>query len=148
MLPIFIIFYYSSGALLTEFSSINKEDKIPSLSKKILNEKYLKDLRETIKNFYNFAIIESDGNFLLSDQFVSTSALRIKSRFPDISNRHIGLKETLILIPLTANYYIAYWHTERSFFINPDCINYLNMSIPENTEPLFGKLFGKIFNKI
>ena len=122
----FLLFYYRSGALLTEFSSFKKEDKIPLMSDKILNHEYLGKLAEVIKDFYNFAIIESSDDFLISDQFVSTSALRIKTRFFELSNRHIGLNETLVLIPISARYYIAYWNTKRDFFLKADTINLLN----------------------
>jgi len=126
LLPIFIIFYYRSGALLTEFSSINKKDKVPLLSKKILNSYYIDLLSKTIKRGYKFAIIESNDDFLLSDQFISTSALKIKSQFFDISNRHIGLKETLILIPISSSYYIVYWNSEDDFITKDNEIHTLN----------------------
>lgn len=122
----FLLFYYRSGALLTEFSSFKKEERISLMSQKILNHEYLEKLAGVIKDFYHFAIIESSGDFLISDQFVSTSALRIKTQFFDLSNRHIGLNETLILIPISARYYIAYWNTKRDFFIEPEKINLLS----------------------
>lgn len=122
----FLLFYYRSGALLTEFSSFKKEDRIPLMSDKILNHEYLDKLAGVVKDFYNFAIIESSDDFLISDQFVSTSALRIKTQFFELSNRHIGLNETLILIPISARYYIAYWSTNRDFFLKVDTINTLN----------------------
>ncbi|MDQ5938496.1 MAG: hypothetical protein QG642_186 [Patescibacteria group bacterium] len=125
LLPIFIIFYYRSGALLTEFSSINKDEKIPLLSNKILNHVYINALSKTIRNCYNFSIIESDNNFLLSDQFMSTASLDVKTQFFDISNRHIGLKETLILIPISSKYYITYWHSNKSFIVEENTITKL-----------------------
>lgn len=125
MLPIFLLFYYRSGALLTEFSSFDSNMKIPSLSRKILNQAYLNELSSTIKNCYNFAIIESNSDFLLSDQYISTAALKIKNQFCSVSNRHIGLKETLILIPISSSFYIIYWHTDTPFFLKRDSINKL-----------------------
>lgn len=141
LLSTFIVFYYRSGALLTEFSSFDKRAKMPALSKKILNFDYLNELAETIKNFYNFALIESSNDFLLSDQYVSTVALKMKSQFFDISNRHIGLKETLILIPISSSYYIAYWHSNKDFFISKNTINilketelqFINQAIVDNS---------------
>ncbi|MBN1618314.1 DUF4238 domain-containing protein [Candidatus Dojkabacteria bacterium] len=126
LLPIFLLFYYRSGALLTEFSSIQKEDKIPLLSKKILNEHYIKLLADTIKNGYKFALIESVKNFLLSDQFISTAGLKIKCQFMNISNRHMGLKDTLILIPLSSSFYVAYWHSTDSFILEEEILNSLS----------------------
>ena len=130
LLPIFIIFYYRSGALLKEFSNIHEEDKIPLLSNKILNEKYIRGLSLMIENEYNFAIIESNNGFIMSDQYVSTAALKIKGSFSNICNRTIGIKETLLLIPISSKYYAVYWHSESPFCINENSINLLNI---ENT---------------
>lgn len=126
VLPWMLVFYYRSGALLTEFSSADKKDKIPLLSEKILDHHYIKRLSEAVVSFYNFAIIESSDNFLLSDQFISTAALKIKTQFSNLSNRHIGLNETIILIPISSSFYIAYWNTKDNFFIQKDEINILN----------------------
>lgn len=115
ILSIFIVFYYRSGALLTEFSSIKNDDKIPLLTKKILNHNYINALAQTIKECYKFTIIESDGDFLLSDQFISTAATGIKTNFFEISNRHIGLRDVLLLIPLSSKYYIVYWDKNCDF---------------------------------
>ena len=128
LLSNFLVFYYRSGALLTEFSSVNKKDKIPLLSEKILDHDYINKLSEAIVNFYDFAIIESSDNFLLSDQFISTSALKIKTQFSNLSNRHIGLNETIILIPISSSFYAVFWNTKADFFIKNDEINILNES--------------------
>lgn len=140
LLPIFIIFYYRSGALLTEFSSISPNDKISLLSEKILNHAYINSLASSIKSGYKFAILKSDDGFLLSDQFISTAALKIKSNFIDVSNRHIGIKETLILIPLSAKFYIAYWHSDSKFLsenhlnnLEGDKLQQINRTIMQNS---------------
>lgn len=126
LLPTFIVFYYRSGALLTEFSSLGSKDKIPLLSKKILNKPYIQLLAETVKRCYKFAIIESDADFLMSDQFLSTAGLKIKSNFTNVSNRHIGMRETLILIPISSKYYAVYWHSDDRFFLKEDSVNTLS----------------------
>lgn len=126
ILNYFLMFYYRSGALLTEFSSADKKDKIPLLSEKILDYDYISKLSKAITDFYDFAIIESSNDFLLSDQFISTSALKIKTQFSNLSNRHIGLNETIILIPISSSFYIVYWNTKNSFFIKKDEINTLD----------------------
>lgn len=119
----FILSYYRSGALLTEFSMFEKKFKIPLLTKKITDLNYIEHLSKTIKCGYNFAILKSDSNFLLSDQCVSTVALKVKSRFFDVSNRHIGLQETLILIPVSSRYYIALWNSKDGFGVHPNTIH-------------------------
>ncbi|MDQ5938698.1 MAG: hypothetical protein QG603_528 [Patescibacteria group bacterium] len=132
LLSTFIIFYYRSGALLTEFSSINKNETIPLLSNKILNRGYIEALSETIRICYKFAIIESNDEFLLSDQFISTASLDVKTQFFDISNRHIGLKGTLLLIPISSKYYIVYWHSDRCFIVEENTINQLKQEDVKN----------------
>ena len=121
-----LIFYYRSGALLTEFSSFKKTEKVPLLSEKILNEDYISSLAQLILDFYSFAIIESDDDFLLSDQFISTSAFKAKAQFFEVSNRHMGLNEIIILIPLSSSYYAIFWDTKTAFFVEPNKINVLN----------------------
>lgn len=136
-----LIYYYRSGALLTEFSTFKETEKVPLLSEKILNESYIENLAKLIQKFYNFAIIESDGDFLLSDQFISTSAFKAKAQFFDISNRHIGLNEIIILIPLSSSFYVVFWDTKTNFFLEPNKINKLtteqteliNVSIVNNS---------------
>lgn len=123
-----IVFYYRSGALLHEFSldTRNKEDRVGYLVEKLTNSPYITHLSETIINHYTFAIIKSENNdFLLSDQYISTSALGIKSRFANISNRHMGLKDVLILIPLSSKYYVVYFHGKAPEYIKRECINAL-----------------------
>lgn len=137
----FLVFYYRSGALLTEFSFGNKDFKIPLLSEKILNHEYINALSESIIKHYDFAIIGSSDDFLLSDQFVSTAAIKIKTQFFDISNRHIGLRDTIILIPISASYYIVFWNTPNSFFLKKDSLlklesaelNLINKTIINNS---------------
>ena len=137
----FLVFYYRSGALLTEFSFGNKDFKIPLLSEKILNHQYINGLSESIIRHYDFAVIESSDDFLLSDQFISTAAIKIKTQFFDISNRHIGLRDTIIFIPISASYYIVFWNTQNDFFLKKDSLikledaelNLINKTILNNS---------------
>lgn len=132
LMRFFIIFYYRSGALLTEFSSGNKKFKVALLLDKLLNRSYIYNLADTIKNYYNFAVIKSDGEFLISDQYVSTAAIRIKSRFVGVTNRHVGLKEMMILIPLSSSYYCMYWNSNNPIGIEINKINSLNKDLIED----------------
>jgi phosphatidylserine/phosphatidylglycerophosphate/cardiolipin synthase-like enzyme len=100
-----IIYYYRSGALLHEFGheTAKKEIRISLLLDKLMNTSYINNLGKTLMDFYEFALIKSEQNhFLISDQYISTVALRIKSRFANISNRHLGLKDVMILVPLSS----------------------------------------------
>lgn len=126
LLPVIIMFYYRSGALIKEFSSINEKDKIPLLSEKILNYEYINNLAETIRTCYKFAIIISENEFLLSDQYMSTAAIKMKTRFTDRSNRSIGLIETMIMIPISSSCYVVYWHSDDDFFVKENSITHLD----------------------
>ncbi|NUU80071.1 DUF4238 domain-containing protein [Paenibacillus xylanilyticus] len=125
----FLVFYYRSGALLNEFAfgGFSKEDKIPLMLEKIRDSSYLKKLSETILKYYNFAIIKSENDeFLLSDQYVSTAALSIKGQYTNASNRQLGLKDILMLIPLSSKYYIVYMNGQIPNFIEPNQVNILS----------------------
>ncbi|UZP70674.1 DUF4238 domain-containing protein [Paenibacillus polymyxa] len=67
-----------------------------------------------------------EGSFLLSDQYVTTSALSIKGQYTNVSNRHLGLKDVIMLIPLSRKYYIAYFNGEKPSYIKSNDINVLS----------------------
>ncbi|MFD2614158.1 DUF4238 domain-containing protein [Paenibacillus gansuensis] len=123
-----IIYYYRSGALLHEFSheTKTKETRIAVLLDKLLNTSYIKKLGKTLREFYEFAIIKSDQNhFLISDQYISTVALRIKSRFGNVSNRHLGMKDVMILVPFSSQYYVVFYNGRKPDYIQPKTLNLL-----------------------
>lgn len=126
LLGYFLIFYYRSRALIEEYSSLEKSDKLPLLLEKVFNHRYIEALSHTIKNHYKFALIKSDHDFLISDQYISTATLSIKSNFTNYSNRQIGLRETMILIPLSSSYYVVYWHTDSCFDLIEGIVNILD----------------------
>ena len=116
----FILFYYKSGALLHEyqFELKDKEDRITYLLQRISDSRYLNKLSETLSNYYQFAVIKSrEKEFLLSDQFLSTAALSIKGMFINASNRNIGLKDIVVLIPVSSEYYLVYYDGKVPFNI-------------------------------
>ncbi|GEN46730.1 DUF4238 domain-containing protein [Alkalibacillus haloalkaliphilus] len=139
-----IIFYYRSGAVLHEmsFQKENKDQQLMNLLRHISNSEYIYSLSKTIVDNYNFAIIRSANNeFLLSDQYISTASLNVKTRFANISNRHIGLKNVIILIPLSSKYYIVFFdgsvpndiQKERINNISTDTLFLLNRAIINNS---------------
>src|SRR5699024_4615693 len=122
IMPQLLVFYYRSGALLHEYSTkygtFSEERKIELLIEKIIDSKYLNDLSSMIIDNYEWAIIQSnDDNFILSDQYISTVALSIKSRFINITNRNMGLKDVMILIPISSKYYFVFYHGKKPYFI-------------------------------
>ncbi|QQR78511.1 MAG: DUF4238 domain-containing protein [Candidatus Moraniibacteriota bacterium] len=123
-MTLFIKNYYRSNALLTEFSFRDSEHKIALLLKNILDESYIELLAETVNACYKTAIIRSlEGEFLLSDQYISTAALGVKSQLVQVSNRNIGLRETVILIPISSEYYFVLWNTDTNDIFVENSIN-------------------------
>lgn len=108
-----LMFYYRSGTVLAEFSfhvDFDNEYAIESMLKRITNQNYIKNLANTLRKQYEFLIIKSnENNFILSDQYISTASLDCKGKIINISNRTIGLKNTLVMIPLSSKYYIVFF---------------------------------------
>lgn len=154
-MKIFIIFYYRSGAVLHEyiFDKVPKQDRVIPLLNKILDNTYIEKLCLMLSECYNFAVLKSKGDFLLSDQYVSTAALSIKNRFMDMSNRHMGMKDTLILLPLSSSYYIVLFTGKYPEFISKNSIisldkksvNEINTTIINNS---YRKCIGQNINAI
>lgn len=147
----FIIFYYRSGALLTEFEAHrrNKEDRVFMMLENIMNSLYVKELSQTIIKYYNFAVIKSEGHeFLLSDQYVSTVALTIKNRFMNSSNRNMGLKDIAILIPLSGKYYAVFYDGKIPDYILSNKVNGLTQpQIDEINEVIINNSYKKCISK-
>lgn len=125
----YLIFYYRSGALLHEFAHEQKkpEDRVLLLIRKLVSSDYIRRLSETVVNNYSFCLLKSnEGNFILSDQFISTAALGIKNRFANVSNRQIGLKQVIILVPISKHYYFAYFQGRSPIYIRENKIITLN----------------------
>jgi hypothetical protein len=150
-MAIFIIFYYRSGALLHEFDHqrSKKEDKINLLLDNILNSRYIKSLSETIISHYKFSIIKNESNdFLMSDQYIATAALGIKSRFTNVSNRHMGLKNVISLIPISSNYYIVYYDGNKPDYIKNNEIVLLNdIQLAEINEVIMNNSYVKCIGR-
>jgi len=125
----FIIFYYRSGALLTEFEFERKikADRVFLMLQNVMNSDYIRELGKTVIGFYNFTIIKSENNeFLLSDQYLSTVALAIKNRFFNVSNRHMGMSDMMILIPLSGKYYAIFYNGYIPSYISSNKVNALS----------------------
>lgn len=87
----------------------------------IFDGRYLWGLCDTISQFYESAVIvDEEERFLLSDQYISTVALSYKNKFSNASNRQIGMKDTMILLPLSAKYYVAFCHGKKPKYISKE----------------------------
>jgi len=100
-----------------------KHEKVIHMLNRLLNSDYLDSLSQTLKEYYSFAILKNeDENFILSDQFISTVALGIKTYDGCISNRNMGLKDVMLLIPISAKYYLVLYNGKKPDFITKDKI--------------------------
>lgn len=128
IMPFVLLFYFRSGALLKEYSMDADNPKNVRVERMLLNimdVNYIRGLRSTICQYYDCAIIVDEREcFLLSDQYVSTVALKYKNRFSNASNRQIGMKETMILVPLSAKFYIVFYNGRKPDYIikNKFCV--------------------------
>ena len=129
IIPFALLFYFRSGALLKEYSmdyENPKEIRVERMLLNIMDIRYINGLINTICNCYKCAIICDDSKrFLLSDQYVATVALKYKNHFSNASNRQIGMKNTMILIPLSSKFYITFYDGRRPQYIKENEINIL-----------------------
>lgn len=131
-LRMFLINYYKSITSLIHFSNdVSKKDEssILRMMDKIFNIKYIDRIVEILRTGYDQYIIGSNSEkFYLSDQYISTCSLTFKGRFVNISNREIGLKGTMVLIPLSKKYYVLFINGRipEELNIKKDIINILN----------------------
>lgn len=119
-LPLYIVMYYRSYATVNEINFLNEKNNnaIFEILRNIDSPGYINDLTNTLRNFYNMVVFKSDGKFIISDQCISTCSLNVKSRFANLSNRQIGMKDILVLIPVSKNYYICFYHdsTDKIYY--------------------------------
>ena len=135
LLEIFLLFYYRSGAVLSEFSyGINdletkKQRRVRRLLEVVTTRSYLKELANSIRKGYKCALLySSTGQFVISDQYIATVALAYKNHFFDTTNRAIGMKETMILLPLSRSLYFAFFNGNAPNYIIQNQICELNDS--------------------
>lgn len=130
----FLINYYKSVTSLIHMSKdMSKKDQgsIARMINTIFNMPYIDRISEILLTGYDFAIIKScNEDFVLCDQFIATCSLKFIGRFINLSNREIGLKNTVVLIPISKNYYAMFINGQLpdSFDVVLDCINELSES--------------------
>ena len=133
VMPLFLMFYFRSGAMLYEYSFSSQNPKIDRVERMIFNifdDKYIRGLCKTINNFYEAAIlVDEEERFLISDQYLSTVALKYKNKFSNASNRQIGMRDTMLLLPLSAKYYVAFYHGRKPDFIKSNVFNIVDKDI-------------------
>lgn len=152
IVPYILLFYFRSGALLEEYSMDAenvKNTRVERMISNIGNEQYLSGLTDTICNHYEYAIIvDEEERFLISDQYLSTVALKFKNRFINASNRQIGMKETMILLPLTSKFYIVFFSGHVPVYIRSNTFSILKYDdIKEINNVIFKNSYVKCVGK-
>lgn len=157
IIPFALLFYFRSGALLWEYSMDADEPKIVRVERMLLNimdVKYIRGLRNTICNCYKCGIIvDVKERFIISDQYVSTVALKYKNRFSNASNRQIGMIETMILLPLSSKFYIVFFNGHKPDYIKENQISILSDITVKNINDVifqnsYVKCVGKVENEL
>lgn len=135
LLEIFLLFYYRSGAVLSEFCygvddpDTKKRLRVRRLLEIITTRSYLKQLANSIRSGYECSLLHAGANhFIISDQYLSTVALSYKNQFVNTSNRAIGMKDTMVLIPLSDKLYITFFNGKVPNYIKRNQISHLNES--------------------
>lgn len=152
IIPFVLLFYFRSGALLKEYSMDSekpKEVRVERMLLNIMDVGYIRGLRNTICKCYKCAIIyDEEERFLLSDQYVSTVALKYKNRFSNASNRQIGMKDTMILIPLSSKFYIVFFEGRSPGFIRENEFVKLNeQEVQEVNDVIYQNSYVKCVGK-
>lgn len=111
-MPYFLWFYYRTynSLLLGIESETNKKKFVNRINNTLLDNQYLARFAKVIFTYYNMHILISPSeSFVLSDNFISTASIDFKSYgIEGYSNRTIGFKNIMILIPISAKYYILF----------------------------------------
>lgn len=127
-----------SGAIMYELNYWQERNR-PNYSlfrmlDRLLQRNYSYDFAYTLIKFYDLCILKSNnGNFIISDQFISIASLSFKARFMNATNRTVGLKDVIILLPLSKHYYICFYNGNKPSFIRSNQIKQLTL---EQTEEL------------
>lgn len=143
-----LLCYFRSGAILEEYNTAFKRDKgqviIRILSK--ISPKYINALRSTILSQYQYAVLKNnDIGFIIGDQYMATCALRIKSNFSNASNRQIGQKDTLILLPISSTYCVAFFHGDKPDYVNSNSLCELtNAEVKQINQAICNSSYKKI----
>lgn len=147
---IFLIDYYKSVTSLIHMSKdISKKDdnSIIRMVNTIFNMPYIDRISELLLTGYDFSIIKSNnGNFILSDQFISTCSTKFMGKFINMSNREIGLKNTIVLIPISKDYYGVFINGKLpvDFEIN---LNDINELTEKQTEIINNIIYNNSYEK-
>ena len=149
----YVVSYYKSLASLVRLSKndnhiLEKNKSTTRMFKLITNIDYMKRMSIILTNCYDIYIIKSnDSNFVLCDQFISTASNYFNGMFSNISNRDIGVKGSIILFPVSIDYYFLLYDKTMNKSINmiPNSINILSK---QETEKINNIIYNNATEKI
>lgn len=149
-LHLYIVNYYKSITSLIRFSAKEMESEdfsIITMLSRILNKDYIKRLCMIFKKCYKFSVIKSiEGNFILCDQYLATCSMKYKGMFTNISSRDIGVKDTMIFIPLNHYYYFVFYDNDTDELkLSEDKINCLD---EEQVRKINNVIYSNAYKKV
>jgi len=111
-----------SGALVYELGywegTDRKRKSIHRMLDRFLNSIYIYQFCSTLIDHYEICIMKScDKNFIVSDQYLCTASLSFKAQFGNSTNRTIGLKDVIVLIPISKKYYLCFYNGKKPHYI-------------------------------
>ncbi len=97
---------------------IQKNERVERLLENLIGNVYPAKLANTILKGYELSILVNEAEmFCMSDQFFSTVSLKFKNKFSNMSNRQIGFKDTMILIPISSKFYLCFYHGDKPKYV-------------------------------
>ena len=126
-----ILMHLRSGAMMYELNFWQREHRtmngIYQMLERVRNRNYTTAFAQTLINFYDFCIIQSNNkDFIISDQFLSSAALSFKAQFMNATNRSIGQKDLIVLLPLSKSYYLCFYDGNKPDYIRANQLRKLN----------------------
>ena len=147
----FLISYYKSLASLVRLSKndryeLEQNSSTLRMLKNITDLHYMKRLSLILCNCYTIYIVKSsNSNFILCDQFIATASNFFNGMFSNISNRDIGVKGSMIFLPISSDYYAILFDKNMSFEYDSNLINFLSR---EQTEKINNIIYNNATEKV
>jgi hypothetical protein len=147
----YTVSYYKSLASLIRLSKLETEELERNNSTKkmfdlITNVKYMNRLSLILEKCYKIYIIKScSSNYILCDQFIATASSLFNCMFLNISNRDIGVKGSIIFLPISKDYYALLLDKDMTIDFSIDKINELS---EDQTQKINNIIYNNATEKI
>jgi hypothetical protein len=120
-----------SGAMMYELKFWHEAkrslDSLHGMLSRFQNRNYTHEFANALNNFHQFCVLKSaNKNFVISDQYLATASLSFKGRFINSTNRTIGLKDVIVLLPISKSYYLCFYNGAKPDFIRPNQLRFLS----------------------